>query len=123
MRVKPTIFDLETKKSELNNTSCTLIINGKEIDLVIEPNSCVLIYHIYMCKRNISSGNYVLKSLNNILTTSVPTTIYYMLLGYAYKSYLYMIKMLQKKNIQNVHKTKYNDHTMHLFHISKKQKI
>ena len=84
--------------------------------------------------KNISSGNYVLKNLNNIRTTSILTTIYYsmihpyisyglMLWGSAYKSYLHMIEILQKKAIRNVHKTKYNEHTMPLFRSSKILKI
>ena len=78
--------------------------------------------------------NYVLKSLKNSLTTSILTTIYYsmihpyisyglMLWRYAYKSYLHMIEILQKQAIRNVHKTKYNEHTMPLFRSSKILKI
>ena len=46
-----------------------------------------------------------------------------MLWGSAYKSYLHMIEILPKKAIRNVHKTKYNEHTMPLFRINKILKI
>ena len=46
-----------------------------------------------------------------------------MLWGSAYKSYLHTIEILQKKTIRNVHKTKYNEHTMPLFCNSKILKI
>ena len=130
------------KKSEFNYTRCKLMINGKEIGLVSKTKFLGIIidqhlewkYHIDMCKKKISSGNYVLKSLKNSLTTSILTTIYYsmihpyisyglMLWGSAYKSYLHMIEILQKKAIRNVHKTKYNEHTMPLFRSSKILKI
>ena len=70
MRVNRTIFYLE-KKSQISNSNCKLIIN-EEIDLVSKPNFWDIIidehlewkYHIDMCKRKISSGNYVLKSLH-----------------------------------------------------------
>ena len=76
-----------------------------------------------------ASGNYVLRNLKHIQTTSVLTTIYYsmihpyisyglMLWGSAYKSNLHMIEILQIKVIRNVHKAKYNDHTISLFHSS-----
>ena len=129
-------------KSEFNYTRCKLMINGKEIGLVSKTKFLGIIidqhlewkYHIDMCKKKISSGNYVLKSLINILTTSILTTIYYsmihpyilyglMLWGSAYKSYLHTIEILQKKAIRNVHKTKYNEHTMPLFRSSKILKI
>ena len=85
-------------------------------------------------QEKISCGNYVLKSLKNILTTSILTTIYYSMIhpyisyglmrwGSAYKSYLHTIEILQKKAIRNVHKTKYNEHTMPLFRSSKILKI
>ena len=114
------------------------MINGKEIGLVSKTKFLGIIidqhlewkYHIDMCKKKISSGNYVLKSLKNILTTSILTTIYnsmihpyisygLMLWGSAYKSYLHTIEILQKKAIRNVHKTKYNENTMPLFRSSK----
>ena len=46
-----------------------------------------------------------------------------MLWGSAYNSYLHMIEILQKTAIRNVHKTKYNEHTMPLFRSSKILKI
>ena len=130
------------KKSEISNNNCKLIINGEEIDIVSKTKFLGIIidehlewkYHIDMCKRKISSGNYVLRSLKHILTTSVLTTIYYsmihpyisyglMLWGSAYKSNLHVIEILQKKAIRNVHKAKYNDHTIPLFHSSKILKL
>ena len=45
-------------------------------------------YHLDMFKIKISSGNYVSKSLNNILTTSILTTIYHDLL------FLYLYKII-----------------------------
>ena len=73
------------KKSEISNNNCKLIINGEEIGLVSKTKFLGIIidehlewkYHIDMCKRKISSGNYVLRSLKHILTTSVLTTIYH----------------------------------------------
>ena len=97
------------KKSEISNNNCKLIINGEEIGLVSKTKFLGIIidehlewkYHIDMCKRKISSGNYVLRSLKHILTTSVLTTIYYsmihpyisyglMLWGSAYTNNFYM---------------------------------
>ena len=46
-----------------------------------------------------------------------------MLWGSAYKSNLHVIEILQKKAIRNVHKAKYNDHTIPLFHSSKILKL
>ena len=111
------------KKSQISKSNCKLIINGEEIGLVSKTKFLGIIidehlewkYHIDMCKRKISSGNYVLKSLRHILTTSVLTTIYYsmihpyisyslMLWVSAYTSNLHVIEILQKKAIRNVHK-------------------
>ena len=110
------------KKSEISNSNCKLIINGEEIGLVSKTKFLGIIidehlewkYHIDMCKRKISSGNYVLKSLKHILTTSVLTTIYYsmmhpyisyglMLWGSAYKVIYMWLRYCRKKTIRNVH--------------------
>jgi len=63
--------------------------------------------HIDLCKRNISSGNYILKSQKIILSTSSLTTIYYSMIhpylpygimfwDSACKQHLHKIEVLQK---------------------------
>ena len=81
--IKTNYILFRNKKSEFNYTRCKLMINGKEIGLVSKTKFLGIIidqhlewkYHIHMCKKKISSGNYVFKSLKNILTTSILTTI------------------------------------------------
>ena len=46
-----------------------------------------------------------------------------MFCGSAYKSNLHVNVILQEKAIRNVHKAKYNDHTIPLFHSSKILKL
>ena len=111
------------KKSEISNSNCKLISNGEEISLISKTKILGITidehlewkYHIDMCKRKISSGNYVLKSLKHIRTTSVLTTIYYsmihpyvsyglMLWGSAYKSNLHVIEILRMTFFCNISK-------------------
>jgi uncharacterized pyridoxamine 5'-phosphate oxidase family protein len=72
------------KNMELNDKNNKLLINGEEIVLVSKTKFLGIIIdehlewkeHIDLCKRKISSGNYVLKSLKSTLTTSLLTTVY-----------------------------------------------
>ena len=130
------------KNMELNGKNYKLLINGEDIVLVSKTKFLGIIVdehlewneHINLCKRKISSGNYVLKSLKNTLSTSLLTTIYYsmihpylsygiMLWGSTCKRHLHKIEILQKKAIRSLYKTRYNEHTMPLFHSSKILKI
>jgi hypothetical protein len=107
------------KNMELNDKNNKLLINGEEIVLVSKTKFLGIIIdehlewkeHIDLCKRKISSGNYVLKSLKSTLTTSLLTTVYYsmihpylsyglMLWGSACKQHLHKIEVSQKKTFE-----------------------
>ena len=106
---------------ELNDKNFKLLISGEEIISVSKTKFLGIIVdqhldwkeHIDLCK---------------------PYTIYYsiihpylsygiMLWGSACKQYLHKIEVLQKKAIRSLHKTRYNEHTIPLFHSSKILKL
>ena len=81
--LKTNKLSFRNKNMELNDNNYKLLINGEEIVLVSKTKFLGIIVdkhiewkeHIDLCKRKISSGNYVLKSLKNILSTSLLTAI------------------------------------------------